>query len=148
MRHLSPSLCVLSRLVGVNHAIIAVPESWSTNEAQCGTPQADTVIINVTWVRACAIARPDGVASLEVQTVDQLPSFPPFDGGTETTIDGAPALLTPQTCNAADLPSALCTQGLYLASEHAFFQVQAHDASIIDECSAQSTSSTTWSRSP
>ena len=122
-----------TRLVGVNNAIIAVPESWSTNEAQCGTPQANTVVINTSWYASCVAGRPDGVASLEVRAIEALPSYPDFGDATETRIDGAAALLTPQVCGASDLPSSLCTQSLYIESQDAFFQVQAHEASVIDD---------------
>lgn len=54
------------RLVGLRHAAIAVPQGWGTNVMACGVPQQDTVVIDVGVVPACAIARPQGVESVEV----------------------------------------------------------------------------------
>ena len=49
-----------TRLVGVGHAAIAVPEEWGTNKALCGVPQQDTVVIDVAAVEACLPAASGG----------------------------------------------------------------------------------------
>ena len=36
-----------SRLVGLGHAAIAVPDDWGTDATRCGVPMRDTVVIDV-----------------------------------------------------------------------------------------------------
>jgi len=50
----------------LGHAAIAVPDAWGTNVTRCGVPTRDTVVIDVGFTRACGMARPKGVESVEV----------------------------------------------------------------------------------
>ncbi len=55
-----------TRLVGVGHVAVAVPKEWGTNDQRCGTPQTDTVIVDLAAITYCLIARPAGVESLHL----------------------------------------------------------------------------------
>lgn len=55
-----------TRLVGLGHAAIAVPTGWGTNKSRCGTPQKDTVVIDVGAIGYCAVSRPARVESVEI----------------------------------------------------------------------------------
>lgn len=55
-----------TRLVGIGHAAIAVPEQWGTNRMFCATPLEDTVVIDLGAVCLAYRSRPRGVESVEV----------------------------------------------------------------------------------
>lgn len=44
-----------TRLVGMGPVAVAVPDSWGTNNARCGTPLADTVVFETTGTRDCLV---------------------------------------------------------------------------------------------
>lgn len=54
------------RLVGLGHAAVAVPETWSTNVTRCGVPEEHTVVIDVGVEQACRAPHPANVDSIEV----------------------------------------------------------------------------------
>jgi hypothetical protein len=55
------------RFVGIDHAAIAVPDTWGTNEVRCGTPQADTVVVDQGVVCMALVPRPAGVESVDIR---------------------------------------------------------------------------------
>ncbi|NYG60548.1 hypothetical protein BJ980_003471 [Nocardioides daedukensis] len=54
------------RLVGIENVVIEVPQEWGTNEVRCGTPQADTVVIDQGLTPACGWSRPAVVSSVKI----------------------------------------------------------------------------------
>lgn len=44
-----------TRLVGIGHVAVAVPETWPLNKARCGTPVTDTVILEIGTARSCLV---------------------------------------------------------------------------------------------
>lgn len=54
------------RWVGMNGAMIAVPNSWATNDEHCGTPQSDTVLIDVGPVRGCLASQGKNIDSVAI----------------------------------------------------------------------------------
>lgn len=62
----TPPVPAATRLVGIGHAAIAVPEQWGTNQLGCGTPQKDTVIIDAGPQNLCKTPYPNGVESVFV----------------------------------------------------------------------------------
>ena len=57
-----PAPATDTRLLGLNHAAVEVPDSWATNESSCGTPMVDTVVVDVAasplcYVRVRAVSR-------------------------------------------------------------------------------------------
>ncbi len=59
-----------SRWVGKAGAMVAVPADWPTNELECRTPVADTVVLDPGIRPACVVPRPAGVSSVELRTDD------------------------------------------------------------------------------
>jgi hypothetical protein len=55
-----------TRLVGIGHLAIAVPEEWGTNALRCGEPMQDTVIIDQGVVCLARFGRQKGVESVHV----------------------------------------------------------------------------------
>lgn len=118
-----------SRLVGVGHAAIAVPQGWATNKTGCGTPLADTVIINVTGVPACLIPRPPGVSDVDISVRETRPNYPSFTHANQIDIDGADARRTPVDCisgtggfaGPGKPPRPVCTQAIWVPTESALF---------------------------
>jgi hypothetical protein len=54
-------------VVGYHGIEVTVPRSWKLNKTTCGTPIANTVIRDEGAVPTCAIPRPPGVSSVELQ---------------------------------------------------------------------------------
>jgi hypothetical protein len=87
------------RLVGLGHATIAVPQAWGTNQAKCGTPQSDTVLVNEWLVQLCSVPRPSGVESVEVGDGAPGPKYRYGFHADETfEIDGVRAQRQRTTC--------------------------------------------------
>lgn len=120
-----------TRLVGVGHAAIDVPRSWSTNHTACGTPTDDTVIINVTIVPSCAIFPRPRVSSVDVVFRDRRPGYPDFTHAETVNIDGVDAFRTPLDCTnvtsrrvrhgSDPAPERVCTQATWIPEESALF---------------------------
>ena len=120
-----------TRLVGVGHAAIAVPRSWSTNQTACGTPTENTVIINVTAVPLCGLFPQPVVSSVEVSSRSQQPNYPDFTNAERVNIGGVEAFRSPLHCTHATIrptspgtqPKAahFCTQATWMPEESALF---------------------------
>lgn len=116
-----------TRLVGIGHAAVAVPLTWATNRTRCGTPQQDTVVIDVASVPLCATYRPPGVESIEV-----TPGKPLEDLDTPSTIeiDGERVLRQPTTCRT---PTS-CVGTVYVPSQDVTFRADSStDAAAVDK---------------
>lgn len=120
------------RYVGIGRAVIAVPNAWGTNETECGTPQSDTVIVDVGAICLALVPRPDGVESIEVR-----PPYETMDigGWTPFEIAGQPALRAPDS-DRGDFGSNQFAQGtVYLPEQDAMFVVESSSpdgAAIVD----------------
>jgi len=104
-----------TRLVGVGHAAIAVPEGWGTNELHCGTPQKDTVIVDQGAICMALVPRSAGIESILV--------VPGWYGGSgergevETQpveIDGEAAERVPTTCRPEHDDVRVCRGAIHL----------------------------------
>ena len=102
-----------TRLVGLGHAAIAVPQSWGTNVTRCGVPQQDTVVIDVGVVETCATPRPRGVESVDVTYGE-----PRFDFTADETfmVDGIEARRRATTCENDFGGTRVCNGTAYLPS--------------------------------
>lgn len=109
------------RLVGVGHAAIAVPQRWGTNDARCGTPQKDTVIIDVGAIDACATARPQGVESVEVTQGEPRFDFTPDQ---TLTVDGVTAQRQTTTCETGFGDTRICNGTVYIPSLNVAFRAE------------------------
>ncbi len=129
----TPSVAAIppgTRLVGIGHAAIAVPESWGTNETQCGTPKKDTVVIDVGAIPACATGRPAGVES-----VDLSHGPPRFDFAADQTlrIDGVDAQRQATVCT-NDAEVELCTGTVFIPSLQISFRAESSTSpAAVDE---------------
>lgn len=97
---------VATRLVGFGHAVIAVPRTWGTNQSNCGTAIADTVLIDdPSAFHLCEAFQRSGVESVQVSgspTID-------FHADETLTIDGVPAERQRTTCTAASNGVEVCS---------------------------------------
>lgn len=118
-----------SRLVGVGHAVIAVPKGWATNKTICGTPLADTVVINVTGVPTCGYGRPPRVSDVNISVRERRPNYPDFASADQVDVNGVEAWRSPLDCtNVAGSftrpgtqPRHLCQQAMWVPAESALF---------------------------
>ena len=106
-----------TRLVGLGRAAIAVPGGWGTNKARCGTPQEDTIVIDVWVVANCLVGRPAGVESVELR-----PGTPRFaHDASALEIDGVAAERQATTCKAAYEDTTVCSGAVRIPSEGVTF---------------------------
>ena len=108
------------RFVGVGAAVIAVPESWGTNETECGTPQADTVVIDQGAICAADVPRPASVDSIEARAPLDGEDF---SGWTEGEVDGAAVLRSP-----VESEGGVTTAAAYVPAQAAVFVAESSSA--------------------
>jgi hypothetical protein len=65
------------RWVGYGDDVVAVPETWTTDDAPCDVPQTNTVYVGGQVLRDCASNFVSGVSSLRI-----IPSHPESDART------------------------------------------------------------------
>lgn len=110
------------RLVGLGHVAIAIPREWGTNQHRCGTPQRDTVMINLGAINLCLPPRPSGVESLQLGTGKPGKYDPKFSADEIFEIDGVRAERQRTTCTkTGDL---LCSGMVFVPSLSVWFQVE------------------------
>ncbi|MBA3742515.1 PASTA domain-containing protein [Sporichthya sp.] len=108
------------RFVGIGHAAVAVPGVWATNKAHCGTPTADTVMIDVYAVDSCLAPRPAGVESVELLTGERGSDFVV---DRTLTVDGVEVQRQATTCQDDEFSKvSICSGRAYLPSEQVHFQ--------------------------
>jgi len=121
-----------TRLVGIGHAAIAVPEDWGTNLVTCGKPTTNTVVMDQGVVPLCATTLPQTVSDVELQV---SPSAPNFSNAHETRVDGVAALTTALRCTTeGTVPQhryRLCTQALWIQQEQALFTITSPHAATV-----------------
>lgn len=113
------------RWVGVGSAVVAVPETWGTNETECGTPMVDTVVIDQGVVCAAAVPRPEGVDSILVR-----PYYGDADVDVrdwrEGEVDGVAARWSPVTTD-----GGVASASVYLSSPQAVFVAESSSAGAL-----------------
>lgn len=110
-----------TRLVGLGHAAIAVPQGWDTNVTRCGVPQQDTVVIDVGVVETCLTKRPRGVDSVEV--THGKPRFD-FTADETFTVDGVEAQRQETRCEPDVGDTQVCNGTAYLPSLGVSFRAE------------------------
>ena len=83
------------RLVGVMDVAVEVPASWPTNRTQCGTPLADTVVVDQGAIGMCGVFRKPGVTSVALEIGRPRLEFHP---DSETEVDGVTVRRESTTC--------------------------------------------------
>jgi hypothetical protein len=119
------------RLVGIRQAAIAVPEVWATNAHACGTPQKDTVIIDLASVCLAGVGRPADVESVEVRQGE--PRWADDVVVSNVEIAGEPARRTATTCSSA-YTQTFCWAAVYLPGHDVEFRAESSTgAAEVDE---------------
>jgi hypothetical protein len=115
----TPSVPAATRLVGIGHAAIAVPEQWATNQLGCGTPLKDTVIIDAGPQDLCETPEPKGVESVLVR------SGKPIDFHADETfeLDGVRAERQRTRCT-GDNRVTICSGAVFIPSLDVAFQAE------------------------
>lgn len=117
----TPPVPAATRLVGIGHAAIAVPQQWAKNQLHCGTPLKDTVIIDAGPQNLCLVDRPKGVESVLVR------SGKPIDFRADETfqIDGVRAESQRTTCTGDSLNRVtVCSGTVFIPSLDVMFQAE------------------------
>lgn len=114
------------RLVGSGHLAIAVPQEYGTNQARCGTPQSNTVLIDAWLVQLCAVARPSGVESVEVGSGAPGPQYRyNFHADESFEIDGIQAQRQRTSCAPGSLHGPeVCAGMVFLPSTGVWFRAE------------------------
>jgi hypothetical protein len=115
-----------TRLVGLGHVAIAVPQNWGTNQARCGTPQTDTVLVNEWLTQLCMVPRPGGVESVEVGAGAPGPVYRyNFKPDEQFEIDGVRAQRQRTTCTPGNVGEAqVCAGMVFLPSTGVWFRAE------------------------
>lgn len=114
-----------TRLVGLGHVAIEVPDGWGTNQARCGTPQVDTVLVNGWMTQLCAVARPAGVESVEVGDGEPGPVYKyGFTPDEQFQIDGVRAQRQRTTCQPTADGPPVCRGIVLLPSTGVWFSAE------------------------
>lgn len=132
----TPSAPDGTRWVGLVHAAIAVPQDWGTNRLRCGTPQHDTVIIDVSALDGCRTDWPRGVDSVLVSYVDPTADPETADpaAGEQIEIDGVTAIRQATACTKQSAEPRLCSGTVYVPSERvSFYATSASNAAGVDD---------------
>ncbi|TCC41608.1 PASTA domain-containing protein [Kribbella speibonae] len=96
-----------TRLVGLDHAAIAVPVDWPTNKSRCGTPMVDTVLIDDPSAgQYCMMYRPVGVESVKLGRGGPEPKLWTDEN---IVIGGVPAVRRQTTCSTGSNKVRICT---------------------------------------
>ena len=112
------------RLVGVGRSAIAVPEDWGTNRLRCGTPIADTVVLDVGNVPVCRAVRPRDVDSVRVTHGSRPPGF---QADRTVPVDGEPVERSDTAC-----VGGVCSATVYVLSDRAAFNAEAPTREAVD----------------
>lgn len=124
-----------TRLVGLGHAAIAVPAEWGTDKSRCGTPQADTVLVdNPSAARECLAFRPAGVESVALGVGSPRAGFH-VDETFE--IDGVRAERQATTCQVSNRSTpepAVCSGTVFIPSLKVWFTADSStDAAEVEQ---------------
>lgn len=113
-----------TRLVGLGHAAIAVPEEWGTNRLRCATPVHDTVIIDQGAVCLADYPRPEDVESVHVYRGWYGGFGQPNEVGTQSfDLDGERAERVATACYREYDGTGVCTGAVYLPDQEVSFVV-------------------------
>jgi hypothetical protein len=113
-----------TRLVGIGHAAIAVPEHWARNQLRCGTPQKDTVIIDAGPQNLCGTPYPDGVESVYVASLRRID----FRADEAFQIDGVRAERQRTRCT-GDNRVTVCSGTVFIPSMNVSFRAESSTSS-------------------
>ena len=117
----TPPLPASTRLVGIGHAAVAVPQQWTRNQLHCGTPQKDTVIIDAGAQGLCETSYPKGVESVMVRTGKPIG----FHADETFQLDGVRAERQRTRCTGDSLTRVtVCSGTVFIPSLDVAFQAE------------------------
>jgi hypothetical protein len=117
----TPPVPAATRVVGIGHAAIAVPEQWARNQLHCGTPQKDTVIIDAGAQGLCQTPYPDGVESVYVASRMRID----FRADETFQIDGVRAERQRTRCTVDSLSRVtVCSGAVFIPSLNVAFRAE------------------------
>lgn len=111
-----------TRLVGIGHSAIAVPEDWATNALQCGTATEPTVVIDVTVIETCGLLSPKTFDNVWVEQGVNRSMFSPVEN---FEIDGVAAQRDETTCTRYGDQGSQCSGTVFVPSANASYRAQA-----------------------
>lgn len=119
-----------TRLVGVGHSAIAVPEDWATNALRCGTATEPTVVADVTVSRTCGWFSPEVFDNVWVEQGVNRNMFSPSE---DFEIDGVAARRDETTCTAYSDRVRQCSGTVFVPSANASYRAQAATKQRVEE---------------
>ncbi len=119
-----------TRLVGVGHSAIAVPEDWATNALRCGTATEPTVVVDVTVIETCGWLSPEVFDNVWVEQGVNRNMFSPIE---DFEIDGVAAQRDETTCTAYGDRGSQCSGTVFVPSSNASYRAQAATKQRVEE---------------
>ncbi len=119
-----------TRLVGIGHVAIAVPEEWATNAIRCGTATRPTVVVDVTVIEGCALLAPK---VHDVVWLERAVNASMFVPDRDVEIDGVAAQTNEVTCSELGNGTTSCTRTVFVPSDQASFRAIAKTKERVDE---------------
>jgi len=119
-----------SRLVGIGHSAIAIPQDWSTNAIHCGVATEPTVVIDVTIIETCGIGQPVVFDNVWIERGSNPNIFHPTG---DIEIDGVIAQRDEVSCIDVGGSRQLCSATVFVPSADASYRAQADTRQRVDE---------------
>ena len=119
-----------TRLVGIGHSAIAVPEDWATNALRCGTATEPTVVVDVTAIDMCQWLSPEVFDNVWVEQGVNRNMFNPIEG---FEVDGVAAQRDETTCTAYGDRVRQCSGTVFVPSANASYRAQAATKQRVEE---------------
>lgn len=119
-----------TRLVGVGHSAIAVPEDWATNALRCGTATEPTVVVDITVIETCGWLSPEVFDNVWVEQGVNRNMFSPSE---DFEIDGVAAQRDETTCAPYGDRVRQCSGTVFVPSVNASYRAQAATKQRVEE---------------
>ncbi|GAB2757192.1 PASTA domain-containing protein [Nocardioides pakistanensis] len=119
-----------TRLVGIGHSAIAVPEDWATNALRCGTATEPTVVVDVTVIETCGWLSPEVFDNVWVEQGVNRNMFSPAE---DFEIDGVAAQRDETSCTAYGDRVRQCSGTVFVPSANASYRAQAATKQRVEE---------------
>ncbi|MDT0200958.1 PASTA domain-containing protein [Nocardioides sp. AE5] len=114
------------RLVGIADVVVEVPEEWGTNETHCGTPMADTVVVDEGVIGLCAVLRQPEVTSVHLSAGRAPVEFHP---DVDAEVDGVAVRRESTSCGDAFHGVLTCASTLYFPQREVYVRAESSSES-------------------
>lgn len=119
-----------TRLVGIGHSAIAVPQDWATNALRCGSATEPTVVVDVTVIETCGLLSPEVFDNVWVEQGVNRNMFSPVE---DFEIDGVAAQRDETTCVTYHARIRQCSGTVFVPSADASYRAQAATKHRVEE---------------